>query len=66
MTNGRMIRFPEEVGLARGAEGTAVEELQRYLNRFGYLKVPRRCTHLGPGGRFLGQREDRRLRSRHR
>jgi peptidoglycan hydrolase-like protein with peptidoglycan-binding domain len=39
MTNGRMIRFPEEVGLARGAEGTAVEELQRYLNRFGYLKV---------------------------
>jgi len=39
MTNGRTIRFPQEVGLASGAEGSAVEELQRYLNRFGYLKV---------------------------
>jgi peptidoglycan hydrolase-like protein with peptidoglycan-binding domain len=35
----RTIRFPSEVGLAEGTEGSAVEELQRYLNRFGYLKV---------------------------
>src|SRR5215218_3064769 len=39
MAQDRTIRFPAEVGLAKGADGSAVEEMQRYLNRFGYLKV---------------------------
>ena len=39
MPQDRTIRFPAEVGLAKGADGSAVEELQTYLNRFGYLKV---------------------------
>jgi hypothetical protein len=39
MGNGREIRFPSDVGLRQGSEGSGVEELQRYLNRFGYLKV---------------------------
>ena len=38
VANGRKIRFPSEVGLAQGAEGSGVEELQRYLSRFGYIK----------------------------
>lgn len=38
MTNGREIIFPSEVGITQGAEGSGVEELQRYLSRFGYLK----------------------------
>jgi peptidoglycan hydrolase-like protein with peptidoglycan-binding domain len=31
------LRSPTEVGLAEGAEGPGVEELQQYLRRFGYL-----------------------------
>jgi peptidoglycan hydrolase-like protein with peptidoglycan-binding domain len=38
MVDGREIRFPSEVGLARGDEGSGVAELQRYLSRFGYIK----------------------------
>ena len=38
MAYGREIRFPSEVGLARDDEGPGVEDLQRYLSRFGYIK----------------------------
>jgi peptidoglycan hydrolase-like protein with peptidoglycan-binding domain len=33
------IKSPTEVGLRMGAEGSAVEDLQLYLRRFGYLPV---------------------------
>jgi peptidoglycan hydrolase-like protein with peptidoglycan-binding domain len=35
----RAIKSPTEVGLRAGAEGSGVEELQRYLRRFGYLPI---------------------------
>jgi peptidoglycan hydrolase-like protein with peptidoglycan-binding domain len=35
----RAIQSPTEVGLRVGTEGPGVEELQRYLRRFGYLPV---------------------------
>ena len=39
MPNGRSISFPSEVGLAPGASGEGVEELHKYLARFGYLRT---------------------------
>lgn len=39
-------RFPATLGLARGAEGPSVMELQEFLCRFGYLTDPDRApTH---------------------
>jgi Matrixin/Putative peptidoglycan binding domain len=38
MADGQEIIFPSEVGLAQGAKGLGVEELQRYLSQFGYIK----------------------------
>ena len=35
----RTLKFPAEAGLARGATGTKVQNLQGYLARFGYLKT---------------------------
>ncbi len=39
MSNGRVVKFPSEPGVARGASGGSVEELQQYLARFGYLRT---------------------------
>jgi hypothetical protein len=38
MERTRVIKSPTEAGLMEGAEGPGVEELQRYLRRFGYLQ----------------------------
>src|SRR5262245_8311419 len=40
MATNRKFRSPSAIGLARGAEGSTVEDLQEFLRRFGYLQVP--------------------------
>lgn len=39
MTTGKNPKFPTSVGLASGQQGTEVETLQNYLQRFGYLRI---------------------------